>query len=199
MLTRLEKRILEFIRSFSQEHGEIPVLREIGDAVGISSRGTLHRYLQSLISKGFLTQIGSGKSRELRLTDAARSPAALPLLGRIAAGRPIEAISNQNEIDFAELLGGENRYVLKVTGDSMIDIGICDGDLVVCESRDTARDGEIVVALIDDNEATLKRFKRSRGGTVLLIPENSSMAALEFDAARVRIQGVLVAQVRTYT
>jgi repressor LexA len=97
------------------------------------------------------------------------------------------------------MLGGEDRYVLKVTGDSMIDIGICDGDFVVCETRDTARDGEIVVALIDDNEATLKRFKRGRGGRVLLIPENSSMAALEFDATRVRIQGVLVAQVRTYT
>jgi repressor LexA len=198
VLTRLEKRILDFVRDYGNEHGESPLLREIGAAVGVSSRGTLHRYVQSLVNKGFLTQAGEGKGRQLRLTEERAGGGTLPLLGRIAAGRPIEAISDQREVDFAALLGGDRRYVLKVVGDSMIDIGIYDGDLVVCEPQDTAEDGDIVVALIDDSEATLKRFRHCKNGQVLLIPENSTMAPMEYDAERVRIQGVLVAQVRTY-
>jgi len=129
--------------------------------------------------------------------EAERRTNVLPFVGRISAGKPIEAVTDQEEINFSELLLGTDRYVLKIDGDSMIDAGIHDGDYVVIKHADTAKSGDIVVALIDQSEATLKRLKKRRKG-VELIPENSSMEPMFYDAERVQIQGVLVGQVRLY-
>ena len=131
---------------------------------------------------------------------SAPSPArfSLPLLGRIAAGQPIEAIPGEEEINLSEFFVNHNRFVLRVAGDSMIEDGILDGDMVVVEKRDTADNGEIVVALIDGAEATLKRLHKNRDGTVTLRPANSRMPPMRYSAVRVRIQGVVVGQFRSY-
>ncbi|OGI41010.1 MAG: repressor LexA [Candidatus Muproteobacteria bacterium RBG_16_64_10] len=125
-------------------------------------------------------------------------PFTLPLLGRIAAGQPIEAIEGQDEIDLSEFFVNRNRFVLKVQGDSMIEDGILDGDMVIVEKRDTADNGAIVVALVDGLEATLKRLQKNRDDSVTLRPANPAMAPIRLAAARVRIQGVVVGQFRSY-
>jgi repressor LexA len=122
----------------------------------------------------------------------------LPLLGRIAAGQPIEAIPNHDRIDLAEFFVGENRFVLRVQGDSMLEAGILDGDMVVVEQCDHASDGDIVVALIDREEATLKTLRHHSDGSVMLIPANSQMTPMIYPAERVAIQGVVVGQLRSY-
>ena len=195
MLTTLESRILDFVRAHLDRHGHGPTLVEIGAAVGVQSKGTVHRYVQSLTTKGYVE-----RQRGWRGIGLATPPAAdaLPLLGRIAAGRPIEAIADQKNLDLNALFTGPQRFVLQVSGDSMIEAGILDGDLVVIEQRDAARDGEIVVALIDNEEVTLKRIKQHRNGQIELIPANHTLTALHYAAERVKIQGVLVGQMRTY-
>ncbi len=198
MLTRQQDRILQFLRTHLARHGHGPSLEEIGTAVGIRSKGTVHRHVQALIDKGYL-QREARSWRSLRLTDTPTpSPAVLPLVGRIAAGRPIEAIEGQDEINLAEVLMGPGRYVLQVRGDSMVEAGILDGDLVVIQQQDTADDGDIVVALIDDEEATLKRLRHTPNGQIWLIPENPAMQPMTYPPERVRIQGVLVGQFRSY-
>jgi repressor LexA len=129
---------------------------------------------------------------------AATRPLTLPVLGRIAAGRPIEAIPGEDEIDLSEFFVNRDRFVLRVQGDSMIEDGILDGDMVIVEKRETAENGEIVVALIDGIEATLKRLQKNRDGSVTLRPANGQMPPMRYPAARVRIQGVVVGQFRSY-
>jgi len=171
-------------------------LSEIGTALNLKSKGTVHRYVQALTDKGALERTERGW-RGIRLASKPHF-ATLPLAGRIAAGHPIEAIPDQDELNLAELFLGENRYALHVKGDSMIDAGILDGDWVIIERCDTARDGDIVVALIDEQEATLKKLKRLDNSDILLIPENTNLAPMQFSPHQVRIQGVLVGQMRRY-
>ena len=198
MPTLLEKRILNFIHAFIIKHGHSPTLVEIGKAMDISSKGTIHRYVQNLRNQGLLAQPERGW-RGIRLADDALSTSTtLPLVGRIAAGQPIEAVNNQEEINLSEMFVGKDRFALQIKGDSMIDIGILDGDIVVIEPRDAAQFGDIVVALIDDQEATLKRFKRLKDGSVELSPENQHLQPMVYDASRVKIQGILVGQLRSY-
>lgn len=197
MLTALERRMFDFIRDYAMEHDRAPSLRVLGEAVGVGSKGTVHRYVQSLIRKGYLETTGPGW-HNLRLAGQANGELVLPLLGRIAAGQPIEAIPGKDTVNVSELLGGDARFMLEVVGDSMVEVGIFDGDLVIVRRQDTADDGDIVVALIDNQEATLKRLRRCKNGQILLIPENTTMSAMEYDATRVQIQGVLVAQIRTF-
>ena len=198
MLTLLEKRILNFIHAFIIKHGHSPTLVEIGEAMEINSKGTVHRYVQNLRQKGMLAQSERGW-RGIRLADDAISHSTtLPLVGRIAAGHPIEAIENEQEINLTEMFVGKDRYALEIKGDSMIDIGILDGDIVIIEPRDTAEFGDVVVALIDDQEATLKRFKRLKDGRVELSPENQSLQPMIYDASRVKIKGLLIGQLRSY-
>lgn len=197
MLTLAEQRVLDFFRDYSKREGHPPLLREIGAALGIKSKGTLHRYVRSLIEKGSL-QEGQGGWRGIARNTLEVRPLVYPLLGRIAGGRPIEAIPGQDEIDLASLLKGPDIYALKVAGDSMMAAGICDGDLVFLRRRDTAENGDIVSALIDGAEATLKRFRRARQGQVLLIPEHPDMKPMRYDAERVTIQGVLITTFRFY-
>lgn len=197
MLTKLEEKILQCITQHIAQHGHAPTLMEIGDIVGVQSKGTIHRYVDSLVSKGHLHKDGRGW-RGIRLTgEQDRRLTILPILGRIAAGRPIEAIETEQEINFSDLLLGPNRYVLEVKGESMIDEGIFDGDWVIIEQQETANNGEIVVAIIDNDEATLKRFK-NHGDRVELIPANPSMATMVYPANRVKIQGKLIGQMRLY-
>ncbi len=197
MLTRLEEKVLQVITRYIAQNGHAPTLAEIGKALNIRSKGTVHRYVDSLVDKGHLRRNGRGW-RGIRLTgEHDRRLTILPLQGRIAAGRPIEAIPDQTEVNFSDLLLGPDRYVLKVSGDSMVDAGILDGDLVVIRSTDTAGDGDIVVALIDNDEATLKRLRR-HGDRVELIPANPALASMIYPADRVRIQGVVVGQLRIY-
>lgn len=195
-LTTLEDKMLQYIRGYLAQHGRGPTLTEIGDALGINSKGTVHRYVQALVDKGRLHHTERGW-RGIRLTEIPHSHTTLPLVGRIAAGRPIEAIPDQNEVSFAEFSGQDN-YALEVQGDSMCEIGILDGDIVVIKSQVTAKDGDIVVALIDDQEATLKRFKKIAENKIKLIPENYEMEPMVYDAQRVQIQGILVGQMRRY-
>lgn len=196
-LTELEQRLLEMIRQHQLRHGCSPTMAELAAASGLRSRGTVHRYVKSLIAKGAL-QSEPGVWRGVQLVEEESQPLVLPLMGRIAAGRPIEAIADQQEVNLTQLLGGPQRYVLQVRGDSMMDAGILNGDLVIIRRQDTAQDGEIVVALVDDEEATLKRLRHDSQGNILLIPENATMAAMLYDSSRVQIQGVLVAQLRSY-
>lgn len=201
-MTDLEKKILDYVRTYIESEEKSPTLIEIGSSMGINSKGTVHRYVNSLIDKGYLQKGGSGW-RGLALVDnstASGEQAAgqLPLLGKIAAGHPIEAIAGQDTIDVHTMLVAPDRFVLQVQGDSMIDAGILDGDWVVIESRNNARDGDIVVALVDQEEATLKRLKRGQNDQIELHPENSGMAVMVYAAERVQIQGVLVGVMRTY-
>ena len=198
MPTLLEKRILNFIHAFIVKHGHSPTLVEIGQAMDISSKGTIHRYVQSLRNQGLLAQPERGW-RGIRLADDALSNSTtLPLVGRIAAGQPIEAIENQEEINLTEMFVGKDRFALQIKGDSMIDIGILDGDIVVIQPQNTAQFGDIVVALIDDQEATLKRFKKLKDGRIELSPENQNLEPMIYDASRVKVQGILVGQLRSY-
>ena len=195
-LTALEQKMLNYIRSYLAQYGQGPTLNEIGTTLGISSKGTVHRYVQALVEKGYLHHTERGW-RGIRLTDNPHSHTTLPLVGRIAAGRPIEAIPDRDEINLTEFSGQDN-YALEVQGDSMCDIGILDGDIVIIKSQAFAKNGDIVVALIDDQEATLKRYYRPDNRTVRLVPENSQMQPMVYAAERVQVQGILIGQLRRY-
>jgi repressor LexA len=198
-LTDNQRKVLDFIQRFIAIYTVPPKLQEVAEGIGISSRGVAHRYVQALVEAGYI-ETDSGKHRGIRLlkSNPYRPESRLPLLGEIAAGKPIEAIPGQDEIDLSEFFG-RNNFAVQVKGDSMIDAGILDGDTVIIEFRETAEDGDIVVALIDESETTLKRFKRSqRGKYIKLIPENSEMEPMVYEAERVRIQGVLIGQLRKY-
>jgi repressor LexA len=197
MPTDRGREVYDFIRAYVTRHGYAPKLREIGEQLGIASRGTVHRHLRALADEGLLA-IEPERARGIRLRKARAASFTLPLAGRIAAGRPIEAIAGEDEIDLSEFFVNRNRFVLRVSGDSMIEDGILDGDLVIVERRESADNGAIVVALIDGLEATLKRLHNNRDGTVTLRPANGRLAPMRYAAARVRIQGVVVGQFRSY-
>ena len=198
ILTDNQRTVLKFIQQYIASNGISPKLQEIAEGIGISSRGVAHRYVQALVDTGFLA-IDKGKHRGIHLLkENPQQQNTLPLLGKIAAGKPIEAIPGEDEINLNDFFG-HNNFAVRVQGDSMIDAGIFDGDIVVIEFRETANNGDIVVALIDEQEATLKRFKKiHQGKFIQLIPENKNMEIMEYEADRVRIQGVLIGQLRRY-
>lgn len=197
-LTRRQRDILEFLRTMAEERNEAPSLDELCRGLGLSSRGSLHRHIQALVAAGLVAPM-AGLRRGVRLTPAAlEARGTLPLLGRIAAGRPIEAVADGERIAVPEPLRGRGEcYVLQVRGDSMREDGILDGDWVVVEHRSTARDGELVVALVDGENATLKRIEQ-RPERVILHPANAAYDPLEFEPERVTLQGVVVGQMRRY-
>ena len=197
MLTDREREVYDFVRAYTRRHGVPPKLREIGAHLGVASRGTVHRYLRAIEAAGLIA-ITPDRARGVRLVSKGSVRSVLPVLGRIAAGLPIEAIPDETEIDLSEFFMGPNRFVLRVDGESMIEAGILHGDMVIVESRSSARNGEIVVALIDNQEATLKTFLRNPDGSITLRPANRSMAPMRFTAERVAIQGVVVGQMRSY-
>lgn len=199
-LTDKQRLTLDFIQRYIVMHAVPPKLQEIADGIGISSRGVAHRYVQALVDHGFIEN-SNGKHRGIHLLqpNPHRDESILPLLGKIAAGRPIEAIPGEDQLDLRDFFG-HNNFAIRVQGNSMIEAGIMDGDTVIIEFRETANDGDIVVALIDESETTLKKFKRShRGRYIKLIPANKDMEEMVYEASRVRIQGVLIGQLRKYT
>jgi len=197
-LTRRQQEIYDFLRQHAAEFAHPPTLDELCSMLGLSSKGSLHKQMQALISAGLVEPMNNQR-RGIRLCEAEdASPNRLPLLGCIAAGQPIEAIPQQERIEVPAMLRTERPcYVLRVKGDSMIDEGIFDGDHIVIEQRDQARNGEIVVALVDNSEATLKRIEQ-RPGKVILHPANTNLQPMQFSPEQVQIQGVLVGQMRSY-
>ena len=204
-LTRKQKEILDFLLKNQNDFQHPPTLDELCAAMGLKSRGSMHHQIKALI-EAKLVEAPERKQRGIRLTEQAKdlevSPinnGTLPYVGVIAAGRPIEAIENVSYMAIpAEIKTDNPCYVLKVKGDSMFEEGIFDGDWVIIEQRSHARNGEIVVALIDKSEATLKFIEQYPHET-LLIPANTKMQAMRFKPHQVEIQGVLVGQMRSYT
>lgn len=195
-LTRLEQKILDSIKSYYAKYNEMPTIRGLGKIINISSPGTVGRYINSLVDKGYLER-EARIWRGLKLTTL-DDDGSLPLMGRIAAGKPIEAIVGENELNPNALLLGENRYALQVTGDSMIDAGIRDQDWVIICAQDHADNGQIVVALIDQMETTLKYLHYLGDDFIELRPANIALDSMRYETNRVLIQGVVVAQMRTY-
>jgi len=199
MVTPTQHKIYEFIKKFIAQHGHSPSFTEIAKGIGVSpkSKSMISRYIQSLADSDLL-EVTPGKYRQVRLKEPDRPT--LPLVGSIAAGRPIEALAVNEQLDLFELFldrsKRQERYALQVKGDSMIDEGIWDGDIVLCEPRTNARNGEIVVALIDNQEATLKRIEQHKDGTITLWPANPNLKPMHYAANRVRIQGVFVGLLR---
>lgn len=195
MLTLAQRKTYEFIRQFIDEYGHSPTLAEIAKARGISSRGVVHRDVQGVIAEG-LVRVIPNRKRSIELCESANERRFLPLLGCIAAGQPIEAISDQRSVDIANIFLRENHYALQVKGDSMIEEGIFDGDVVVCKHSDVADDGQIVVALVDNREATLKRLQRNHDRSVTLFPANPHLKPMTYPADRVQVQGIYVGLLR---
>ncbi len=199
-LTRRQREVLDIIRDFIERNGYSPSLEEIGGALGLSSVATVHKHVSHLVDKGLVRRVWN-QNRSIEIVDEAdrRGSVGLPLLGRIAAGRPLEAVPTQERITVpADLVAGRGRtFVLEIHGDSMVGEQIRDGDFVIVEERRVARDGETVVALVDGTDATLKKFYRD-GSNVRLEPANPSVGPVVVAAERVQIQGVVVALIRKY-
>ncbi|HKL77998.1 MAG TPA: transcriptional repressor LexA [Gammaproteobacteria bacterium] len=196
-LTRRQHEIYEYLQAHANEPP--PTLDELARGLGMTSRGSLHRHIQALVEAGLVEPMG-GKKRGVRLVEqpAAANDDELPLLGRIAAGRPIEALASPEGFEVPPQLRRDRTcYVLEVKGDSMMEDGIFDGDWVVVEERDTADNGELVVALIDGEEATLKRLEK-KSDRVVLHPANADYAPQVYGPDQVTIQGVVVSQMRRY-
>ncbi len=196
-VTPRQLEILRFIRDERNRCGYSPTMQEIGDHLGLT-KVTVFEHVGALVEKGLLIRGGKHKARSLRTSDDVvfedESDGRLPLAGRIAAGSPIEAIEDRQVLDFQELFPSrEDTFVLEVSGDSMIDEGILSGDYVVCQRRNTARNGEIVVALLPDGEATLKTLYREKG-RIRLQPANENYEPIYTD--HVDIQGVAIGLVR---
>ncbi len=201
MLTERQQDTYQFIVQYIEQYGRSPLLSEVAKGIGLSSQGSVHNYIQALVNEGLITR-EVGRSRGLQLTeqDNKTTPLSvtLPVMGKIAAGRLVEAIPDEDEIDLGGMFAGKGRFVLKVNGDSMIDKAIMSGDWVVIQSQQTARHGDIIVALVDGFDATLKTLLINDDGTVTLMPANVNYEPVTLPSERVSIQGVVVGQLRTY-
>src|SRR6202163_882214 len=205
-LTKRQKEVLDFLVTFCNKHGYSPSFEEIGRALRLTSLATVHKHITTLERKGFVRR-GYNQSRSIEVTQLPkpvreqvleRHVVELPLAGRIAAGRPLEAVEEHETISLADFARGQNRIVLQVKGESMRDDHILDGDYIVVEQTQVANPGEIVVALVGEDEATVKRFYREPGGKVRLQPANSQMAPIIVLAADVKVQGRVVGVLRKY-
>jgi repressor LexA len=199
-LTKKQRQILDFVESFVVSNGYSPSYEEIAGAFDYSSLATVHEHLSNLETKGFLRK-NYNKSRSLEVVQADLHSLAveLPLLGAVAAGLPIEAVMDQETITVPhDMVRRGNNYVLRVKGDSMIDEQIRDGDYIVVNSRQTAENGEMVVALVHEEGATVKKFYRERDGRVRLQPANPTMLPMYFPGEAVQIQGIVVGVIRKY-
>ena len=203
-LYKKQKQILDFISQYIQTNGCSPTLQEIADAMNLSSLATVHEHLQALEKKGIIKKY-DGAVRGIEIIDnsinANLTAVELPLIGYIAAGEPIEAIENDlaTVMVSPDMVSKSKRcFVLQVKGSSMIDEGIMDGDYVVLKQQETAENGQIVVALIDKDFATLKKFYKEEDGKIRLQPANNNMDPIIVDADQVKIQGVVTGIVRRY-
>lgn len=198
-LTPKEQMVLDFIRTFLAKKGYVPSYEEIKNRFGYASLFSVQQYLKQLENKGYLRTPGGNKKRAIEVLDSESQEALLPLLGRVAAGRPIEAIEQRDmvEVPPSLLAPGGDYFALRVSGDSMIDDGIHDQDIVVIRKQSHAENGQTVVALID-NEATIKRFYRKRG-QVELHPANPSYKPLVVsNESSFKIEGILCGLIRRF-
>jgi repressor LexA len=210
-LTRRQKEVYDFLSQFVDKHGYSPSFEEIGEGLGLSSLATVHKHVSNLEEKGLLKR-DYNRSRSIDILKPrgrmrqvlggasaaiAGSALTLPLLGRIAAGRPVEALENPESISLADFTRSKDVYVLQVTGESMQDEHIVNGDYVLVEKTETARDGEIVVALVNGSDATLKRIY-TEGDKIRLQPSNATMQPIVIPAATVQIQGRVIGVLRKY-
>lgn len=193
MITLSQKRVYEYIQQYIKEHNHSPTMAEIAKGIGIQSRGVVHRYVVGLANAG-LIKITPGRRRNIELLR--KNTGLLKLKGRIAAGSPIEVIEDDETLDIVNIFLGNHRYALKVKGDSMIEEGIFEDDVVVCEYCENPAEGKIVVALIDQQEATLKRIKYNPDGSITLTPANSKLSPMTYARERITIQGVYVGLLR---
>ncbi len=203
VLTRRQTEIYNYLRDNADNFVCAPSLDELCGHLGMASRGSLYKHIMALINAGLVEPFTGNKQAGVRLTiqDQAEDELAfgLPFIGTIAAGKPIEALETVSYMSVPDALKTNKPcYVLQVKGESMIDAGIYDGDWVVIEQRDHARNGEIVVALIDNSEATLKFIDQQSSEKLMLVPANESMSAFTYHPEQVQIQGVLVGQMRSY-
>ncbi len=198
-LTKRQKEIFDFICEYLEREGYAPSLEEIGERFGLSSVATVHKHVQNLVEKNLLRKAWNrSRSIEVVRDEPAPTSIEIPLLGRVAAGRPIEAIEVPDTIAVPpDMVARRDCFALRVAGDSMIDDHIVDGDVVVLEARKTPRTGETVVALIRGEECTLKRFFQD-GGKVRLVPANAMLSPMEFPAEDVQVQGVVIGLVRNF-
>jgi repressor LexA len=201
-LTKRQREILDFIESFIQTSGYSPSFEEIADFFGYRSLATVHEHLSNLERKGYIRR-NYNESRSVEPLESARPravAAGLPLLGLVAAGAPIEAIEDSEVISVPEdmLSGTGPHYVLRVRGDSMIDDQIRDGDCVVVDGREAAENGEMVIALVAGESATVKRYYRENDGRIRLQPANEHHAPLYYGEDEVQVRGVVVGVIRKY-
>jgi repressor LexA len=204
-ITRRQHELYDFISRFQNERGYSPSFEEIKDAMGLNSLATVHKHVTNLEKKGLLTR-DYNRSRSIDLLPprgkmkqsiAVNTGVVLPLVGRIAAGRPIEAVENPETISLADFVRSKEVFVLEVRGESMQDEAILNGDFVLVEKTKTAHTGDIVVALIEGSDATLKRFFRE-GDNIRLQPSNATMKPIVVPAAAVEIQGRVIGVLRKY-
>ena len=198
-ITKKQRKVVDFIDSFQEINGYSPSYEEIAEGLGYRSKGTVHKHLKNLLEKGFITKEWN-RSRSVDIVPQNVSTGAvdLPMLGRIAAGLPIEAILEREMVSVPEdMLGRGNHYVLHVKGNSMIDEQIRDGDYVIVEERNSAETGETVVALVGGEDATVKKYYRE-DDRVRLQPANESMQPIVLPASSVAIQGVVIGVLRKY-
>ncbi len=203
-ITKRQREIYDFISHFVQDKGYCPSFEEIGEGTGLSSLATVHKHVSNLERKGLLKRdYNRSRSIDVLPVKGARrkapqsAPMSLPLLGRIAAGRPVETLENPETISLEDITRSREVFVLEVRGDSMQDEHIVDGDYVMVEKTKGARDGDIVVALVDGTETTLKRLYRE-GSKIRLQPSNMAMAPIIVAAEAVQVQGRVVGVLRKY-
>jgi repressor LexA len=203
-LTRRQKEVLDFVSDFVNSNGYSPSYEEIAVGMKLASLATVHKHIAALETKHYLKR-SYNQSRSLEVSpkylqeqERFHVSPEIPLMGRIAAGSPVEAIQTQATLQFADFAGNPKVFALQVRGDSMIDDHICDGDYVLVEGGPDARDGEIVVALVGKADATLKRFYREPNGMARLQPANSTMDPIYVPLAELEIQGRLMAVLRKY-
>lgn len=200
-LTKRQKEILDYIGSFIDSQGYAPSFEEIAESFGYSSLATVHEHLSNLERKGYLRKsYNESRSLELTLPDAGAPSVELPLLGAVAAGLPIEAIAEQETLAVPPDMVSRrtDNYVLRVEGNSMIEEQIRDGDYIVVQAQEQAEDGQMVVALVADEAATVKKLYREPSGQVRLQPANPTMKPVLVDPGEVRVQGIVVGVIRKY-
>jgi|SRR5947209_406583 len=206
-LTKRQKEVLDFIADFVEQNGYSPSYEELAHGLKLASIATVHKHIQGLESRNYLRR-GFNQSRSIEvapkyLSERRRArqttrQTQVPLVGRIAAGKPVEAVAGQDTLQFADFLGRGDTYGLQVSGESMIEDHICPGDYVLVEHTEDAANGEIVVALLDGVETTLKRFYREPDGRIRLQPANSSMQPIFARPEDLKIQGRVLAVLRKY-
>lgn len=205
-LTRRQKEVMDFLSDFIAKHGYSPSYEEVAAGLGLASLATVHKHVQALESKQYIRR-NYNHSRSLEISERYFSeekarkplpPEGVPLLGGIAAGLPVEAVANPEVLQFSDFVGHEGTFALRVRGESMIDDHICNGDFVLVEKTGSVRNGDIVIALVDGSETTLKRYYADPDGRVRLQPANASMEPIFVDPAQLEIQGRVLAVMRKY-